>query len=125
VPYESVRTLYPALSRSRPGSVRLHVTSAEFFDIGTPADYLRTSLLLSKREGHQYTARIDATARIESSILWDDVEVEEGAMLRECIVTDGVRVPVDTSWTGVTIRNATTELAPGERRVDGLAICSL
>ena len=43
-------------------------------------------------------------------------------MLRECVVTDGVRVPADTSWHGVTIRVASGELAPGERRIEGLAI---
>jgi hypothetical protein len=57
--------------------------------------------------------------------LWDDVVVEAGAMLRECVVTDGVRVPSDTSWHGVTIRVANGDLAPGERRIDGLAIASL
>jgi hypothetical protein len=51
--------------------------------------------------------------------------VEDGAMLRECVVTDGVRVPADTSWHGVTMRVASGELAPGERRIDGLAIGSL
>ena len=36
-----------------------------------------------------------------------------------------VTVPADTSWHGVTIRSATGELAPGERRVEDLAIASL
>jgi hypothetical protein len=58
-------------------------------------------------------------------VLWDDVEVGEGTMLKECVVTDGVSVPADTSWVGVTIRNSDGELTPGERVVDGLAICSL
>jgi hypothetical protein len=40
-------------------------------------------------------------------------------------VTDGVRVPSDTSWHGVTIRVADGDLAPGERRIDGLAVASL
>jgi hypothetical protein len=57
--------------------------------------------------------------------LWDDVVVEAGTMLRECVVTDGVRVPADTSWHGVTIRVADGELMPGERRIDDLAIASL
>ena len=51
--------------------------------------------------------------------------VEDGAMLKDCVVTDGVRVPADTSWHGVTIRVASTELTPGERRIEGLAIGSL
>jgi hypothetical protein len=37
------------------------------------------------------------------------------------MVTDGVRVPADTSWHGVTMRKA-GDLAPGERRVGDLAV---
>jgi NDP-sugar pyrophosphorylase family protein len=96
-------------------------------DIGTPADYFDASLRLAAQEGVDTTAdaEIAATARVERSVVWDDVVVEDGAMLRECIVTDGVRVPADTSWHGVTIRVASDELAPGEKRIDGLAIASL
>jgi len=96
-------------------------------DIGTPSDYLETSLLLAAREGIDTSAgaEISPTARIERSILWDDVIVEDGAMLKDCVVTDGVRVPADTSWHGVTIRVASAELTPGERRIEGLAIGSL
>ena len=122
-----VRTLYPALVAARPGAVRAFRTQASFVDIGTPSDYLETSLLLAAREGIDTSAgaEISPTARIERSILWDDVIVEDGAMLQECVVTDGVRVPADTSWHGVTIRVASGELTPGERRIDGLAIGSL
>lgn len=128
VPFET-SALYPSLIASRPGAIRLFNSSAEFFDIGTPADYLDTSLLIGSREG--YTAdgpasvRIAPSARVERSVLWDDVLVGAGTMLRECVVTDGVRVPADTSWHGVTIRVADGELAPGERRVEDLAIASL
>jgi hypothetical protein len=34
-------------------------------------------------------------------------------------------VPADTSWHGVTMRVAAGELAPGERRIEDLAIASL
>jgi mannose-1-phosphate guanylyltransferase len=119
-----VRTLYPALVAIRPGAVRAFRTQASFMDIGTPSDYLETSLLLAGREGIDTSAgaEISPTARIERSILWDDVIVEDGAMLKECVVTDGVRVPADTSWHGVTVRVASGELTPGERRIEGLAI---
>jgi mannose-1-phosphate guanylyltransferase len=122
-----VRTLYPTLVAARPGAVRAFRTQASFMDIGTPSDYLETSLLLAAREGIDTSAgaEISPTARIERSILWDDVIVEDGAMLQECVVTDGVRVPADTSWRGVTIRVASGELTPGERRIEGLAIGSL
>ncbi len=128
-PSESVGAVYPALMGARPGSVRAHVCSAEFLDIGTPSDYLRTSLLLARREGGapQLGARshIDPTARVDESILWDDVEVGAGSMLRGCVVADGARVPGDTSWTGVTLRPAIGDLASGERRIGELAVASL
>lgn len=123
---ESVAAVYPALIRTRPGAVRAHISTAECLDIGTPEDYLRTSLLLARRESgaplHGARARIDPSARIEDSILWDDVQVGAGALLRQCIVTDGARVPAGTSWVGVTVRPADGELAAGERRIDGLAV---
>ena len=128
-PYESIGALYPSLIAARPGSVRALVTDAGFFDIGTPADYLETATLIAAREGTSLDcgARCDVHpgARLEGSILWDDVTVEAGAVLRECVVTDAVRVPAGTSWHGVTMRVARSELSPGERRIDGLAIGSL
>ena len=128
-PYESTGAVYPALMRDRLGSVRVHVAPAEFHDIGTPDDYLRTSLLFSRREGSGTLvgpgARVDPSARVEDSVLWDDVEVGPGSMLKQCIVTDGVQVPEDTSWVGVSLRRAAGELAPGERRIGNLAIASI
>ncbi|HEY5618989.1 MAG TPA: NDP-sugar synthase [Vicinamibacterales bacterium] len=129
VPAESVSELYPALIASLRGSVCAHVCRAEFFDIGTPGDYLQTSLLLAPRESsapaHGARARIDTTAHVEESILWDDVEVEAGSSLRRCIVADGVRVPAGTSWVGVTLRRAESEPASGEKLIDGLAVGSI
>jgi mannose-1-phosphate guanylyltransferase len=128
VPSESVLALYPALIAGRPGAIRAFRCRAEFFDIGTPADYLDTSLLLAARDRvgtRGARTHVDPTARIERTILWDDVDVGAGAMLKECVVTDGVRVPADTSWHGVSLRAAWEELAPGERAIEGLAVASL
>ena len=128
VAYETVATLYPSLIASRPGSVRAFRCDAEYLDIGTPADYLDSSLRLADREHGSLIgmrARIDPTARVERSILWDDVVVGDGAFLRECIVADGACVPADTSWRGVMLRRAGDELAPGERRIGDLAIASI
>lgn len=128
-PYESVGALYPALIKERLGSVRAHICDAHFSDIGTPADYLETSTAITAREGRGEDVgarcQIAASADIHGSILWDDVTVEAGVRLRDCVITDGTRVPADTSWHGVTIRVATGELAAGERRINGLAIASL
>lgn len=125
-PYESVGALYPALIQAQPGSIRTHLSAARFFDVGTPADYLLTSVDLAQRETgatlHGERVRIHPTADVRESILWDDVEVGAGARLRRCIVTDGVRLPSGTRWEDVTIRIGTGELAAGERRIDGLAV---
>ena len=128
VPYETVATLYPALIASQPGSVRAFRCDAAYLDIGTPSDYLKTSLLVASRDGGPLIGKrcqVHHSARLERSILWDDVVVEDGVFLQECVVTDGARVPADTSWRGVTIRCAAGELAPGERRIGDLAIASL
>jgi len=128
-PYESVGRLYPDLIAARPGTVRAHRTRAEFLDVGTPGDYLASALRLADREAGATTTgagvRIASSAHVERTLLWDDVEIGDGAFLRECVVADGARVPAGTSWHGVTIRRAEGELAPGERRVEDLAIASL
>ena len=86
VPYESVLTLYPTLIATRPDAIRAFHCTAEFFDIGTPSDYLDTSLLLSARERHATFpvagASVDPSATIERSILWDDVTWKRG---RDCV----------------------------------------
>jgi NDP-sugar pyrophosphorylase family protein len=126
-PYE-VRTLYPALRKAQERSIRLFRTEAAFFDIGTPADYLHTALAIGDRERAGASGarnQIAADARIERSVLWDDVVIGEGALLEECVVADRVVVPADTSWHGVTLRMPAGELAPGERVIEGLAVCPL
>jgi NDP-sugar pyrophosphorylase family protein len=129
VPYESLSALYPSLMASRPGAVRVFVCDADFVDIGTPADYWQTCRLLGEREGVGFPygtgTHVHGTARLERTVLWDGVVVGEGTLLRECVVTDGVHVPDDTSWIGVILRRAGDTLAPGERRVGDLAISAL
>ena len=123
-----VRTLYTALAAAELGSIRVLQTNAGFLDIGTPADYLNTALLIAARDGVSTVGartRVDFGARIERSVLWDDVMVHKGAMLKECVVADGAVVPADTSWHGVTLRVPTGEFADGERVIDGLAVCPL
>lgn len=126
VPFESVSGLYPRLIRDVPGSVRTFACDSAFMDIGTPADYLATTLAIAGQEGADALigtgSHVAGDARIERSILWDRVTVGAGAMLKECIVTDGATVPPDTSWHGVTIRRATLPLAEGERVIGTLAI---
>lgn len=128
IPHD-VRALYSALVAERPGSVRVMITAADFLDIGTPADYLSTALTVADRDRCLTFAgtrsRIAPDARVERSVLWDDVVVGRGALLKDCVVADGVVVPADTAWHGVTLRVPHGELAPGERIIAGLAVCEL
>jgi mannose-1-phosphate guanylyltransferase len=111
--YESVNALYPDLMRARPGCIRAHVCQAAFLDIGTPADYVATSLSLARREQQALEG---------GNILWDDVVIEPGARLRHCVVTDGVRVPADADWHNMTVRIASGALEPFERQEGDLAL---
>ncbi|MGH9139621.1 MAG: sugar phosphate nucleotidyltransferase [Vicinamibacterales bacterium] len=99
----SIGGVYDAWIAAQPGAIRGVVSDAAFHDVGTPADYWRTSLAFALAEGtHGSTvgaaAQIDSSARVTQSILWDHVRVGANARLDECIVTDGVTVPGDAAY---------------------------
>jgi NDP-sugar pyrophosphorylase family protein len=115
VPANTIGGIYDRLIAGRPGSLRGYVCDAAFWDVGTVDDYRRTSIDFMKREGQADTtigqrARIDPTARILRSILWDDVEVGAGAVLEDCIVTDAVTIAAGAHHRGevITAHNGTT-----------------
>jgi NDP-sugar pyrophosphorylase family protein len=92
----SIGGVYDALIAAQPGSVRAVVSDAAFHDVGTVADYWRMSQAFAAALPAGSTigqrAQIDASARITQSILWDDVTVGAGAIVEDCIVTDGARI---------------------------------
>lgn len=97
-PAASIPDLYGRLIARRPRSVAVHAGSTAFHDIGTAADYLRTSLAIAEAEGLEPLpagrgVSHDATALVDRTILWDDVTIGPSAALVECIVGDGVRIP--------------------------------
>jgi NDP-sugar pyrophosphorylase family protein len=113
VPAESVNAVYPSLIAAHPRSVLGVIGTWTFRDIGTPADYLQTAVELAELEGDRLTAgarvSIAASARVDRSAIWDDVTIGEGAELRECIVTDGVRIPPGAAF----VRRAIVQSADG------------
>jgi mannose-1-phosphate guanylyltransferase len=117
-PINSIGDVYDTLIAARRGSVRGDVCDAHFWDVGTPADYLNTSDAFRAGGGdvHGRRVRIDPTARISDSILWDDVDVGASSTLDRCIVTDGVQVPA-----GSTYRRAILLRADGEVLVFSLS----
>ena len=83
--------------------MRGFVCDASFWDVGTAADYWSTAwaFIDAGRDAAQAVGdrvRIDTTARLARSIVWDDVEVSRGVMLDECLVTDGVTVPAGATY---------------------------
>jgi mannose-1-phosphate guanylyltransferase len=94
---ETVRGIYLPLLAGRSGSIRIFRTTTEFFDIGSPRDYLRTALAFAKRE-HRPPDRgrdsvVAADASLTDTVLWDRVSIGPGAHLSHCVVADDVTVP--------------------------------
>ncbi|MGE5245901.1 MAG: sugar phosphate nucleotidyltransferase [Betaproteobacteria bacterium] len=100
VPASSIGGLYDELVAVRRGSVRGVVTRARFWDIGTPGDYVRTSRALAGGDLtiHGARGRVDPSARLIRTILWDDVEIGADSLLEDCIVGDGVRIPPGAAY---------------------------
>ena len=111
VPVNSIGGAYDALIATRPGSIRGYVCDARFWDIGTALDYWNTSFAFMGGDGDAVAARgqrvrVEASARVTRSILWDDVEVGPDCTLDECIVADGVRVPAGAHYRRVVLVGA-------------------
>ena len=96
----SIGGLYDRVIAGRPGAVRGFVSQAAFWDVGTPADYLKTSAAFAAGAPSPIGrgTRIDPSARMTDCILWDDVEVGARCRLHRCIATDGVRVPSGSDY---------------------------
>jgi NDP-sugar pyrophosphorylase family protein len=97
-PIDTIPDHYGGLLRTAPGTVRVCPVTARFFEIGTPRDYLETCLALAQEERRDGTpvgnrVRIDPSARLERTVVWNDVQVEAGCELVDCIVGDGVHLP--------------------------------
>jgi NDP-sugar pyrophosphorylase family protein len=99
---ETVHGIYPRLIAARPEAVRIFRAGAEFFDIGSPRDYLETALAIGKREGRPADRGIECTiaadAQLDDTILWDRVTIAAGAALSNCVVADGVAVPAHAKY---------------------------
>lgn len=90
------------LAEEGAGAIRGVVLDASFWDVGTVGDYYRTSAAFTRNSEASWEtgarSAVHPTAHCTRSIVWDDVEVGEGAELVECIVTDGVRIPAGAQY---------------------------
>jgi mannose-1-phosphate guanylyltransferase len=111
----SIGGVYDVMNAAQPGSVRGFLCDAEFWDVGTIADYWRMSDAFAAPGGPAIptegrAARIAPSARVTRSILWDDVDVGADAVIDECILTDGVHVPAgSTHRRAVLLRSADSD----------------
>lgn len=111
IPAESVLEVYPRLMRERPGSVAGYSGDWTFQDVGTPADLLATSLALAAADGRPdcprwgRNSRVDPSAQVTRSVLWDDVRVGAGARIHECVLSDGVVIPPGTELAHAVVVN--------------------
>ena len=83
--------------------IAAHVTRGNWFELSTIPRYLDISLAMldGKNVFHGDNCRISETANISESVIWDDVNVENGAQLHRTIVADGVSIK-----SGETYKNA-------------------
>ena len=126
-PAESVNAVYPALLARDPRAIAAYVCGAAFQDIGTPADYLRTSLELAQVEGSRMLAgahaQVHPSATVERTAIWDDVTIGAGARLEETIVCDGASVPDGARYSRCAILPAGAAPPASRERVEqGLLI---
>lgn len=99
---ETVHGIYPAVIARRPEAIRIVRSAAEFFDIGSPRDYLQTAITLAGREHRPLDRGVACAvaddALVTMSVLWDRVRIGRGARLSHCIAADDVVVPDGASY---------------------------
>jgi NDP-sugar pyrophosphorylase family protein len=122
-PAETVNELYPRLIAKEPAGIAAFRCGASFRDIGTASDYLATSAELAAIEGDRMASgarvRIDGSARVLRTAVWDDVTIGPGAVLEDCIVGDGAQVPGGARYTRCAIVPAGARDAAADERLDG------
>jgi NDP-sugar pyrophosphorylase family protein len=128
VPAETVMQLYPQLIRENRTAIVAHIVDAHFRDVGTPAEYLQSSLELAGIEGDCLVSatdvNIDPSAAILRTAVWDHVRIGADALLEECIVCDGVRLPGGARYARCAIAPYDGQELRGNERVEGHLVIS-
>ena len=116
---EPAESIGGAVQRARrektSGTCARSCATADFWDVGTPADYLDACLSIGRAEGDRARRSdggpiVDRSARVTDSVIWDDVSVGAGATLERCIVADGVKIPAGASFRNCAIIQRDGEL---------------
>jgi NDP-sugar pyrophosphorylase family protein len=91
----SVTDVYiPAIARG--DRVAAHVSGGSWYELSTVRRYLETSVALMKREERDVElgrgSVVEEGAGVTESVLWEEVRVAAGAVVRRCVLGAGVRV---------------------------------
>ena len=92
---DTVIAVYPP-AMARGERIVAHVAEGMWYELSTLKRYLDISLALLGRHGRDVHAgrnpAIDEQSEVHESVLWDNVTVERGAVVRRAVLGDGVRV---------------------------------
>jgi len=129
-PADSIGGIYRTLLTRTPRCVAGVRCDARFLDVGTPGDYLRSVLDLAPDADAGMSigarSRVDPRARLIRTVIWDDVHVGPDAMLTNCVVADGARIPAGARFVAQAIAPAAgDEPAAGESLVGELLVAPL
>ena len=101
-PSETVRQVYPSLIGVSRKAIVAFESNAEFFDVGTPADYHRTVREIARREraplDRGENVIIGPGAEVTNTILWDRVRVGRNARVINSVVADEAEVPPEANY---------------------------
>ena len=113
-PAESIGALYKDLVKENPGHVRAFLCDADFWDVGTPVDYLNACLSIRAIEGQASEigggSSVDPSAQMTDCVVWEDVKVGPEATLERCILADAVEIPAGASFRNCAIIQRNGEL---------------
>jgi NDP-sugar pyrophosphorylase family protein len=102
-----VPTFYnPAIAAGE--KIAAHVCDGTWYELSTIPRYLDISLAMLKDRTlcQGANCNIADSATVTDSILWDNVTIEDGAVLNRTIVADRVTIPANTNFENVAIVRA-------------------
>ena len=95
---DSVTHVYPQ-AMANGEIIAAHVAQGKWRELSTLGRYLDISLEMLRETGQSYfsgaNSVIASTANVTNTIIWDNVQVGDGAAVNCCVVADGVTIPGD------------------------------
>lgn len=104
-----VPTFYnPAIKNGE--KIAAHITDGKWFELSTIPRYLDISLKMLNGSAERLVigqnSRIASTAKVEDSVIWDDVSISENAEIYRSIIGDGVSINDNQIYKNVAIVRA-------------------